>query len=123
MTEKPIPPEVFTQRKQQFLALCDELCEQFYKKNVSYNDSFFRTKQSHKNPLDKKINKIDFYIQIRRKTSRLAAFNDKKLMGKKFSIIDDEGEEDTIKDLGIYCIMELMLRRMKGGKKWKPLAN
>jgi len=99
----------YKHRKAQFIKLCEELAEQFYKKNLDYGDDYFNHKEESF-AIDKKLSKIDFYCQIRRKFGRLAHFALKKLENAEQTYIKDESEEDTIKDLAIYCIMELIKR-------------
>lgn len=100
-------------RKIQFEAVCNELAELFHCKNIDYGDSYFNT-ETEGFEIDKKLSKADFYLQVRRKISRLAQFADHRLFGKeKQNEVADETEEDTIRDLAIYCIMELVKRNEK----------
>jgi len=103
----------FEKRKAEFMEMAKELSEQFYKKNKDYNDSYFN-QGIEGFGVDKILAKVDFYVQIKRKFSRLAGFAERRLLGsKEKSLVDDETEEDTIKDLSIYCIMELIKRGEK----------
>lgn len=105
----------FEERKKEFLKIAEELAELFNKKNIDYNDNFFNL-ETQGFPIDKKLSEIDLYLQLRRKFSRLAGFAEKKLEGKKFiNNVADETEQDTVKDIAVYCIMFLIKGRMKGG--------
>lgn len=107
----------FLKRKQNFLKIANELAEQFYKKNKDYGDSYFNINKDGF-PIDKILSKVDFYVQLRRKFSRLANFAERKLKDEKVkNSVNDETEEDTIRDIAIYCIMELII--LKGGKHEK----
>ena len=104
----------FEERDKQFEEICKILKEQFAKKNRDYGDSYFSKDGSVGYPVDRILSSVDFYVQIKRKVSRLASFAEKRLKGKaKEILVNDETEEDTIKDLAIYAIMELMLRDIK----------
>jgi hypothetical protein len=108
--------DVYQERKQQFLEIAKSLAEQFYKKNKDYGDSYFGLdKEGFK--IDKKLDEIDFYLQTKRKFARLASFAYNKVFNdKNKNLVPDETEEDTIRDLAIYCVMELIKRR-KNAKK------
>jgi len=101
----------FEERRAEFEKVCKGMAELFDKKNRDYGDSYFEEKEAEF-PIDRTLERIDFYVQIKRKFSRLASFAEKRLKGEEAkSLIDDETEEDTIMDTGIYCIMELLKRR------------
>lgn len=110
----PIKKAVFQERTKAFLMLCHELSEQFDRKNRDYNDGFFQTNKEGFG-IDQKLSQVDFYVQLRRKMARIAEFASKRLAGVEVDPkVLDETEEDTIKDIAIYCVMELMKRRMDG---------
>lgn len=103
--------DIFEKRKQEFLKIAEELAEQFYKKNKDYGDAYFKSKE-FSFEIDKKLDNVDFYVQLRRKFARLANFAEKRLNGDKTeNLVIDETEDDTIKDIAIYCIMEIIKRR------------
>jgi hypothetical protein len=107
----------FKKRKQQFLDIAKELAELFNKKNIDYNDNYFNIETEGFN-IDKRLAKIDLYLQLRRKFSRLAGFAERRLFKEKIkNNVADENEEDTIKDICIYCLMELLKRKFIKGKK------
>jgi hypothetical protein len=103
----------FEERKKQFEQIAKELTEFFDKKNRDYGDSFF-TGRMMAYPIDKELEKIRYYTEIRRKISRIAEFALQRLKGDKASNkIADETEEDTIRDIVIYSIMEILKRRLE----------
>ncbi len=103
----------FEKRKKDFLEVSEKLSELFDKKNRDYNDSYFNVKEEGFG-IDKKLSSIDFYLQLRRKFSRLASFAEKRLINESINNqVADETEEDTIRDVAIYCIMELIKRDQK----------
>ena len=102
--------DIFMKRKEEFLKIAKELSELFYKKNKDYNDAYFKKDIEGYN-IDKKLKEIDFYLNIKRKFIRLANFAEKRLFDENFkNEVADETEEDTIRDIAIYCIMELIKR-------------
>jgi hypothetical protein len=102
--------DIFAARRKRFIEIAQNLADQFDKKNRDYNDSYF-TIEKNGFPIDKKLAEVDFYLQIRRKISRIASFAERKLANEQVkNLVDDETEEDTIKDIAIYCVMELIKR-------------
>ena len=85
-------------RKEQFLEIANELAEFFQKKNTHYGDDYFTGKYSD----------IERWMSIKRKVARLSSFYEKGNTN-----VPDETLEDTWKDLAIYCVMELMLKKSK----------
>ena len=94
-----------SERTEQFEKIAKELQQQFTKKNQHYGDDYFT---GNYEPLER-------WMSIKRKVARLEAHYK---LGNK-SELPDETLEDTWKDLGIYCIMELILMQMEieNGKK------
>lgn len=104
--------DLYERRKTHFMRIAEELSETFYKKNKDYGDSYFKVGQDGF-PIDRQLAKLDFYIQLRRKFSRLADFALRKYQGEEAqALVDDETEDDTIRDIAVYCVMELMKRRL-----------
>ena len=103
----------FKERQEQFLKIAEELSVLFYKKNKDYDDAYFKNFNNVGFDIDKQINEIDFYLQLRRKFARLAGFAERRLNNKDFTNeVANETEEDTINDICIYCIMEIIKRRL-----------
>lgn len=110
MTDKQ--KDISSLRKEQFLKISKELAEQFYKKNKDYGDAYFNNlNKDFTFNIDKKLSELDFYINLRRKFARLASFAEKKLNNNSENLVNDETEEDTIRDVCIYSVMELMKRQ------------
>jgi hypothetical protein len=89
--------EIQEKRKKQFIEIADEMLSLFLKKNQDYGDDYFSGSYSD----------IERWMSIKRKVARLENFYKTGTLNS----VSDETIQDTWKDLGIYCIMELMLRR------------
>lgn len=83
----------------EFISLTKEMNELFEKKNHDYGNSFFQEENTYQ----------DSFSNIKRKFARLKNFyeTDKKPL-------INETVEDTLKDLAIYCTMEII--RLKNDK-------
>lgn len=104
----------FEKRLVEFKKICEDLAKLFYKKNKDYGDSYF-SKEQEGYPVDKILSKVDFYVQIKRKFSRLAAFAEKRLNGENSeNLVADETEKDTVQDIMIYCVMFLIKEDLNG---------
>lgn len=90
----------FEEKKEQFEEICLELLKQFDKKNKHYGNDYFEGDYIE----------LERWMSIKRKVARLQSY----YSGVSKESLPDETLDDTWKDLAIYCIMELMLR--KGGK-------
>lgn len=86
-------------RKAEFIKIAEELSELFGKKNADYGDDYFTNEYSD----------IERWMSIKRKVARLENF----YKNGKLNEVSNEMLEDTWKDLAIYSIMEIMLKRMK----------
>lgn len=82
--------------------ICNESLELLVKKNADYGSSYF--------DLRREFGKVAFLIRLSDKVSRL------KNLAKKEATEINETEEDTIKDIIGYCILELYYRRSKPEK-------
>lgn len=90
------------EREIQFKSIAENLLNLFLKKNHDYGDGYFSGEYSD----------IERWMSVKRKVARLENFyKTNKLMNT------DETIDDTWKDLAIYCIMELILRKNSNGNK------
>ena len=89
----------FEEKEVEFQKLCEELLGQFSKKNKHYGNDFFEGGYVD----------LERWMSIRRKVARLQAY----YSGASKESLPDETLEDTWKDLAIYSIMEIMIRRKK----------
>lgn len=74
-----------------------EILTLLFKKNTDYGDSYFN--------LRNEFGKITFIVRLCDKTNRL-----KTLFKQNTQVFNDEREEDTIKDIIGYCLLELYYR-------------
>lgn len=88
-------------RDAEFKQIADELQKLFSKKNEDYGDDYFTGGYT----------KEERWLSVKRKVARLEAF----YKNGKIEVLD-ETVEDTWRDLGVYCIMELMKRKMDAKK-------
>jgi len=89
----------YKKKEEEFKKICEELLEQFSKKNKHYGNDFFEGGYCD----------LERWMSVRRKVARLQTF----YSGENKESLPDETLLDTWKDLAIYCIMELILKGEK----------
>ncbi len=89
----------FEEKEKQFESLCKELLNQFSKKNKHYGNDYFEGGYCE----------LERWMSVRRKIARLQAYYSNTTKES----LPDETLEDTWKDLAIYCVMEMILRKGK----------
>lgn len=92
--------EVMKIRQKEFDNIVWELRNQFTIKNTSYGDDYFTGNYSQ----------LERWMSIKRKVARLQSYYG----GISKDTLPDETLDDTWRDLAIYAIMELMIRKNGG---------
>ncbi|MGC8767372.1 MAG: nucleotide modification associated domain-containing protein [Brevinematia bacterium] len=77
-------------------SIVSNIVDLLIQKNADYGDSYFKLRDD--------FGKISFIVRLVDKTERL------KNLAKKESYFFSESEEDTIKDIIGYCLLELYYR-------------
>lgn len=86
-----------------FEGILDKLLDTYRRKNADYGNSFTKIREKYGNTA--------FLIRIEDKFNRL-----ERLMNGNEQMVKDESIEDTLKDMAVYCLLELVERRAEGEK-------
>ena len=91
----------------EFRAICDKMADTYTRKNADYGNSFTMTRNKYNNAI---------LIRLNDKLSRLESI----MTSGKIQVVD-ESINDTLLDLAVYAIMELVER--KQDDEYKAIIN